>query len=110
MDTTTFLSEEERAAVAGFVGNKKAFEAVKKVLLFGIYSNGVMKPGEPHNPLFNWAMRAANDNQGAADNEKLGQQIRAMAEGINFLETAWEKLQEFGTPVEKKEKSKNPAV
>lgn len=109
MDTSTFLTEEEQAAVVAFVSNTRAFEAVKKVLLYSVYSSGVLKPGDPSKPMHNWALYITNENPDRSD-EVLGAHLRAKALAVNDIESAWEKLSEVRTPEQKKEKIKNPAV
>ena len=109
MDTKTFLNDSELAAVTAFVANPTAFEAVKKVMLFSIYGSGVLTPGEPGKPMFNWALSITNNNSDA-DDVKLGQLLRAQAYAVNNVESAFDKLKEFQPTVEKKDTNKNPAL
>lgn len=87
------LNQEEVLQVEAFCNNEKMFDAVKKVLLAGIYSHGVVKPGIKHDPLTNGAFSLVSL---AATNpipdEQLGQQLRAQWAGINALHNAYNVL------------------
>lgn len=88
-----YLNDLEIVKIETFCADKEMFEAVKKVLLQHIYSQGVMKPGEAHNPLKNRAFALA---QHATDNpmtdEIMGQHIRGLWEGVNALESGYAEL------------------
>lgn len=82
------LTPEERELLIAFRENVPMFNAVHKVLLAGIYSNGVLTEGE-QNPLQNWALSYVmnNENSGVKlSDEEIGKKIRASAEGISFLQ------------------------
>jgi len=87
------LNELEVQKVEQFCADKDMFEAVKKVILQHIYSQGVPKAGQAHNPLKNRAFALA---QHATDNpvtdEILGQHIRGLWEGVNALEGGFAEL------------------
>lgn len=102
-----FLSEEEKTLIASFYSNEKQREAVKKILLFGVYYNGILKKDEEANPLMNWALSLAM-GKGDVSNEALGADLRASAEGIRAIENAYLQLKSF---VKEKEipKKENPA-
>jgi hypothetical protein len=87
------LTDAEKDLVANFNLNTKMKEAVRKVLLQGIYDNGVIKIGEEHNPVQNWALSIAFDDKKTS--EEKGQLLTAVAEGIRFLKTAFEKLDNY---------------
>lgn len=92
-----YLSDIEKAELNKFATNKVMFEAVKKVLLAGIYQNGVLKAGEKAEPLKNFALGLAF--KPGISNEMLGADLRACAEGINTVELGFKKICEISVPV-----------
>lgn len=88
-----FLSDIEREKIALFNEDSILREAVKKVLLKGIYENGTLRAGKPADPLQNFALAIAFDPQ--YSNEQLGADLRASASGISLLEQGFKKLLEF---------------
>lgn len=111
MEKYSFLSDLEKTLVEAFNNNEAQKDAVKKVLLNGIYGNGVIKPGAKHNGNENWVYSLPWGNDGVSvSNEKLGAEVRAIAEGIRAVETIF--LYEFPKVKEKQEEvkvKKNPA-
>jgi hypothetical protein len=87
------LTDEEKDLVVAFNTNVKMKEAVKKVLLQGIYDNGVIKQGEAHDETLNWALSLAwgAEAQGKTV-EEIGKKFLAIAEGIRFLKSAFTKI------------------
>lgn len=72
-----------------FSNNKVMFEAVKKVLLQHIYTQGVITKGQSHNPLKNRALVLVGSD---VDDAKLGSQLRSLWEGVNALEGGYNEL------------------
>lgn len=101
------LSNEEVELLESLNENPKLLEAIRKVMLVGIQSNGVAKAGIAYNPMYNWAIQIATHKD--ATNEKIGEITRAVAEGINSLQVAFNELLHF-KKVETKAKKENPAV
>lgn len=108
MDKFHFLTDIERELIEAFVKNETQREAVKKVLLFGIYSNGVIKAGLKHDPTMNWALALSADMD-RASNEQLGANLRAVTEGLRVVEHAFVELSKFDKGEPKKESKGNPA-
>ncbi len=112
----TFLSELEKEALGQFYSNAVMREAVKKVLLFDIYNNGVLKKGESPDPTRNFSLQLAflnrNPESGVAvANEQLGADLRAVTEGLCLVENAWAQISGFLPEGKKEEKPKgNRAV
>ncbi len=102
------LNDQEKVKVGLFVEDTVMFEAVKKVLLAGIYYNGVLKPGVNSDPLQNYALSLAS-NPGIS-NEILGQDLRATSEGIMFLENGLKKLKDYKPAVISPIQQENPAI
>jgi len=101
-----YLSDIEKEAIVTFYGNAVMREAVKKVLLFDVYNNGVLKPGEEAMPTRNFMLGLYFNNQGQeVSNEALGAELRAAAEGISTVENAFNKMKSItGAPVVKEPK------
>ena len=87
----SILSDQEKDAIGAFVENDTLVEAVKKVLLVGIYGNGTLKKGEAADPLRNFAL-GFSFNRPDLTNEQIGADLRAASSGINSLETAFNNL------------------
>ncbi len=83
------LTDIEIAKIEAFCADKEMFEAVKKVLLQHIYSQGVIKKGKKHNPFRNRALVLVAED--VSDGE-LGSKLRALWEGVNALETGYNEL------------------
>jgi len=85
-----YLSEKEIKELEKFVQNETMFEAVKKVLLKVVYSEGTLVPGEPAgDPIKNMVLqRAAMALQKFPDltDEMLGQQLRADTQALRIVE------------------------
>lgn len=98
------LNDIELAELAAFAANPTLINAVKKVLLFGVYFTGTMKPGEAApNPTVNAALslvaQAVTLN---ASNEQLGIDLRALWEGVQMVQGGFDRLAKFAV--------KEPAV
>lgn len=96
------LSDIEKQKIESFCADEIMFEAVKKVLLAGIYDNGVLEEGKPAEPRKNFALSLVLGG-GEFTDEHIGRVLRAQGEGIRTVETGFTKLKEV-----KLEKSKNP--
>jgi hypothetical protein len=69
-----------------FCADKEMHDAVKKVLLQYLYTQGVIKKGEPHNPLNNRALVLVQEG---TDDATLGSRLRALWEGVQAIEKAF---------------------
>ena len=96
-----YLTDVEIEAVEAFNKNEVMKEAVKKVLLQHIYTQGVITKGKKHDPLKNRALVIVS---GDYDDEQLGGRLRSLWEGVNALETGFTDLEKIkskkGEPVE----------
>jgi len=88
------LNDVEKAAVTQFVEFETMREAVKKVLLFSLYTSGTFKPGEKVDPLQNLSLVFVSQHLDSKD-EVLGANLRALYHGINALVVGFNKLDEF---------------
>jgi hypothetical protein len=101
------LNDIEKDAVGSFVSNKTLFDAVKKVILAAVYFNGTLRQGQPARPTLNAALSLAMSKE--YSNEQLGEDLRALAEGVRLVEVGFGKLEELKPADPKPEKPKNPA-
>lgn len=96
------LSDQEQALIISFNANKAMSNAVKKVLLAAIYSHGTLEG----DPMRNWAISIARSGY---SNERMGANLMACVEALDFIESGFKKLEEIKVE-EKKEKKGNPAL
>lgn len=98
------LSDQEKAKLEAFAKDRTLLEAVRKVLLFGIYNNGTLKPGEKVDPGQNFALSLAFANDGTLSDEQIGQDVRAAVRGIRLVEGAFKEFEKFAPKSAKPEK------
>lgn len=101
------LSEDEISTVEQFFGNKKMFEAVKKVLCDRILYHGVKGEPDREYKLRNFAFGL--DKSGDLTDEEFGRALRVQLEALVYIEQQWELLEKLGTPQTAVEAPKNPA-
>ena len=101
------LTDIEIAKIEAFNADSVMVQAVKKVLLQHIYSQGVITKGQDHNPLKNRALVLVGSD---VSNEVLGSQLRSLWEGVNALETGFSELELIKNKVEEIESPYNEAV
>lgn len=90
------LSDLEREKIIVFNKDPDMKEAVRKVLLAAVYSNGTLKKDEKADPLKNGALGLAFlalNGRAVVSNEQLGEDLRAYAQGVNLLETGFKQLE-----------------
>jgi len=100
------LSEEEVALLEGLNENPKLIEAIRKVMLVAIQSNGVAKANLVYNPMYNWAIQIA---QSKLSNEETGEAVKVVSEGLSGIQLAFNELLHF-KKFEDKPKKENPAL
>ena len=101
-----FLNEQEQAKISQFVMDDVMREAVKKVLLFGLYNSGTIEKGKIHDPMHNFALVKAADAD--VGDKELADYVRACYQGINAIELGFGDLARYKLEEIKPEKS-NPA-
>lgn len=87
------LNEIEQEKIIAFMEDPIMREAVKKILLRGIYENGTLKAGVSPEPAQNFLLAIANDK--GLSNEQIGQELRSAYWGITILEQAFNKMSEL---------------
>ena len=75
-------------------------EAVRKVLLAPVYTNGVLVPGTPADPLKNFALTLSMEMEnekmgGVVPNEVLGADLRAATKAVRMIEMGFKKLKDY---------------
>lgn len=89
----TFLTEEEKIKIEFFCKDTVLYNAVKKVLLKGIYTMGTVHKGHEIDPQINGAfsLAALAINNPIPDAE-IGAGVRAQWAGINYLKNGYDSL------------------
>ncbi len=88
-----YLNGAEKGLVETFVANKPMYDAVRKVLLSGVYEDGILKPGEEAEPLKNFILgRMTNPLIANAPFELKGQEISSIIHGISMIESGFKEL------------------
>ena len=96
-DTTSYAKEALTKAqvlkIEQFCKDKEMYDAVRQVLLAGLYTHGVVRKGEKHNPLVNGAFAlVALAGTNPIPDAELGAHLRGQWFGINALESAFNTL------------------
>lgn len=87
------LSELEILKIEQFCADTEMYNAVKKIMLAGLYTHGTVQKGYTPNPLQNGALSLASiATNNPIPDEVLGQHIRGFWQGINALEMAFNEL------------------
>lgn len=107
----TILDDQEKLALQMFIDNDIQREAVRKVLLFGVYQSGTLKKGKEANPLNNFMLAyVSNAAELHLKNEEIGEYARAAWEGIQLVENAFEAINAYRKLEEKTPDTSNPAI
>lgn len=106
-----YLTDLQKSKIETFMKDTEMAEAVKKVLLSGIYEHGTLKEGQKHNPLINGAFSLVSlAMENPIPDEKLGEHLRGMWAGINALEQGWNRLAGVKLSTEDIESPYNDAI
>lgn len=88
-----YLTDLEVEKIELFCKDQEMYEAVKKVILKGIYTDGTIQKGFTPNPLENAAFNLASLSiENPIPNEQLGENIRGMWAGVNYLHNGFKTL------------------
>ncbi len=88
-----FLDKKEQEKLEQFANDEIMFQAVKKVILFGIHNSGVLLKGKTVDPMINFALTLACIK--GAKNEDIGADVRAAYQGINALELGMKDIEMY---------------
>jgi hypothetical protein len=103
-----YLNDIEKAEVVAFLENKVMSNAVKKVLLSGVYFDGTMEAGKEHDPLKNFVLgRLSQQHALMNDNKHLGDLARSMIDAVSMLETGFAELEKCKPVKVEKETKEN---
>lgn len=104
-----YLSDSEKEMVESFYANAPLREAIKKVILFDVYGNGVLKKDKAAVPTRNAALSLFMRHQNeVVTDEALGAQLRAMGEAVIMVEGSFDRMAKVRKPIVNKKPS-NPA-
>lgn len=88
------LNELEVTKIEQFCADKDMYNAVRKVLLQGIYTHGTVSKENTPDPLINGAFSLASlAQENPIPDAELGAHIRAMWAGVNAMHNAFQTLQ-----------------
>ena len=96
------LTDLEVSKITQFMGDAHMVEAVRKVMLAAIYSNGTLRQEANANPMTNAALMMAMRTirgEGVMSDAELGQDLRGLAQGVMLLEAGFKRLEAI-KPVE----------
>ena len=103
-----YLSKGEKEKLIVFNEDDVMKEAVRKVLLAGIYYTGVLNKKDASTDK-NWAYNLGGLNDMAMDDAKVGNLLKITTRALAVVEDAFTRLSEFSKDVPQKEEG-NPAV
>lgn len=104
------LTDQEIDKLITFKEDEVMFEAVRKVLLAGIYSNGTLRQGVESNPLKNAALALVSTADKDTSNERLGEDLRALWEGVKALEMGLQHIKDYRRKDTTETVEENPAL
>jgi hypothetical protein len=107
-----FLTEVEISKIEQFCADEAMFDAVKKVILSPLYTDGTMTKGQKPkitNQAFNLISQAYQKDEDIS-NEVLGQGLRGLFEGVNALEQGFAYLKLIKTKAKEIESPYNTAI
>jgi len=93
--TDSFLSDLEKEKIGAFWDDDITREAVRKVILAGIYYNGTLKKGEKANPLVNFILAFVNNREQHLTNAEAGEELKAAWAGMKALEFGFSNLAKY---------------
>ena len=91
-----YLNETEKGEIAKFMANDTMREAVRKVLLSGVYQDGVMVAGKPADPLKNFILGAFSTQQVALMTfEEKGKKMDVILNVVSMVESGFRELEKY---------------
>jgi hypothetical protein len=107
------LTDLEKSKVFQFMQDENMVEAVRKVMLASMYSNGTLRQDADANPLTNAAfalVALASSGQGTISNADLGEDLRGLYNGVQLMERGFKRLSEVKLESEPVETPYNEAI
>ena len=110
MNDQFFLNEVEMDVANSIADNDTAVRVLEKILLAAVYSNGTLRKGVKADPMRNAAFSLVLKKPDV-DNETLGADLRALAQGTQLVALGIEQLKKFKSNSTPREEAaiKNPA-
>ena len=102
------MDEQEQTQIKKFVENEKMKQAVRKALLAGLYQQGTIQKYKKADSLSNVAFGLLFEGDNP-NNEKLGEKVRALWEGIRNIENAFDSLEGYANDEKGQSKEVNLA-
>lgn len=102
------LSEAEKTKLAQIAEDNTMKSALRKVLLFPIYYNGILEAGQDPDPTMNFALGLMGQSRNMPD-DHLGRVLRGQMEGITMLEQGMTQIDKFKEQKEIKKDNINQA-
>lgn len=110
MNDFYYLNDIEKQQLEKMLENPTLVEAVRKVILSGVYFDGILDAGQPSNPLKNFMLGKLSQPQALMNDDKhLGALARSTIDAISMVETGFSELQKFKKVDTKAEDKKNKA-
>ena len=103
------LNDKEMAEVQKYLANDTLKQSIKKILLYGVYDNGVLKAGEDPKPMMNFAITIDQLNGEVMSDELIGQVLRAKRSAIELIEVGFTELEKLRKEPEVKKDKVNKA-
>jgi hypothetical protein len=104
-----YLTDQELNVLQRVIADPTALQALRKVILSPLYTQGVLEPGKPANEENAIYGLASHHLMNGLSNEIIGQDVRAVIEAIRMLKKGFDELDKL-KPVESPESPiKNPA-
>lgn len=105
------LTDIEKVKIETFCADELMYEAVKKGLLAIMYGEGVIGNDKVsvRNTAFNLIANSKSRGENVS-NEELGENLRALFEGVDALENGLAKLKKISTKIESPYNEENEAI
>jgi hypothetical protein len=107
------LTEPEKEQIYLFNSNDTLKEAIRKVLLTTLYSNGTLREGIPADPTRNAAFGLSSlvaSGRAVISHEDLGRDLMALTQAVHMVENAYNKLSEIKKEEKTVESPYNEAI
>lgn len=105
-----FLNDTEKSKLISLAQDEVLKSAVKKILLAGVYYNGILeaghKPDTGKNFTIQTALFAIQNNPKITD-EDLGRELRMSVGAMRLIDLGFQEIEKFN-PIDKKPKKDNP--
>lgn len=104
-------TELEVSKIEQFCADTEMYNAVKKVILAGLYTHGTVQRGFTPDPLKNGALSLVHlSTANPVTDEVLGQHIRGVWEGLNAMQNAFQNLNNIKSEVKEVVSPFNEAI